>query len=179
MAAQRGTTRAVVLAALTALFRARTELDARVDAGTLTIFDPPGPADRTGLVGADGASVDLLWCQDSDRGNDLEVVVLTGGAPVVYDETVRVLVVIQSLSRGSSATQAAADENVEEIFGEVLGALAGGPDVLDGNGSDPSLDGAEAVVSGFRSSSGHLPDGSGFGTRFEVEVEVEARFEIS
>lgn len=167
------------MAAITAALRARTELAARVTAGTLKIYDPPGPGgDRTGLAGDGGDVVDLLWVQDGGTAAEVDVVVFTGGSPVVYDETLRLDVVIQSIRRGPSATMAAADTAAEQVYGEVLGALARSPQIVDGAGSDPTVDGIEARVSGLRSSAGWLPDATGFGTRFEVEVTLEARFEI-
>jgi len=177
--AQRGTVRSISKAAITDTLRARPELAARVTAGTLRIFDPPGPADAADLAGDEGAVVDSLWCQDADRRAELDVVVFTGADPVNYDEKVRIAVVIQSVRRGSDATVDDVDQAAEEIYGEVLGALASAPQIVDGGPSDPTEDGAEAVVVAADWGSGWLPDRSGFLTRVVVEVEVEARFALS
>jgi hypothetical protein len=167
------------MAAITQVLRDRTELANRAAAGSLTIFDPPGPGDRTGLSGDDGDLLDLLWVQDSTTPADLEVVIFTGGDPVQFDEVLRLDVIIQTIRRGASATMADADQAAEEIYGEVLGALASAPQIVDGTPDDPTVNGIEALVTGLRSSAGWLPDLSGFGTRLEVEVETESRFLLS
>ena len=179
MAAQRGTGRSLAMSAVTAALRARTELDARVDAGTLSIFDPPGPGSLEGLVGDEGTVTDALWCQDAERRSELEVRVFTGADPVNYDELLRIAVVIQCMRTGESATLAATDQAAEEIFGEVVGALASAPQIVDGGPSDPTEDGIEAVISGVDWSGAWLPDRSGFLTRAVVEVECSARFALS
>lgn len=179
MAAQRGTGRSVAKAAITTALRARTELADRVTAGTLGIFDPPGPANADDLAGDEGTVVDGLWLQDSPRRSDVEVEVYTAADPVTYDETLRIAVVIQAIRRGGSATMSAADQAAEEIYGEVLGCLASGPWPVDGGGSDPTEDGVEAVISGVDWSAGWLPDRSGFLTRAVVEVELASRFALS
>lgn len=165
--------------AVTAALRARAELAAMVTAGTLLILDPPGPRSLDDLAGDDGDVLDVVWCQDSDRGAELDVIVFTGANPVNYDEKLRLEVVIQALRRGESATQVAADEAVETIWRYALGTLAGAPQIVDGGAADPTVDGIEAIVTGFRASGGYLDDGTGYGTRFEVELELEARFELS
>lgn len=179
MAAQRGTGRSVAKAAITTALRARPELAARITAGTLGIFDPPGPANADDLAGDEGTIVDAIWLQDSDRRSELDVEVYGGADPVIYDETLRIAVVIQSIGRGSSATMAATDQTAEELFGEVLGCLASGPWPVDGGASDPTEDGVEAIVSGVDWAGGWLPDRSGFLTRAVVDVELGSRFTLS
>ncbi len=165
------------MAAITTTLRARAELAARVTAGTLAIHDPPGPLDRADLVADEGASLDLLWIQDAPRPSELEIEVFTAASPVDYDETVRLSVVIQTIRRGSSSTYAATNEALEKIWGEVVGALAGAPNVTGGTG-DPSEDGIELILRAPDWNAGYLPDGSGFMARVVAEVACSARLAL-
>lgn len=167
------------MGAITDTLRARTELAARVTAGTLTISDPPGPGPGvTGIAGDDGASLDLLWIQDADRPAELEIVIFTGAQPVTYDEAVNLAVVIQTIRRGESSTWDACNQAAEQIVGEVVGALATAPQ-YDGETGDPSVDGFEALVRRVDWASGYLPDGTGYMVRAVLELEVSARLELA
>lgn len=179
MAPQRGTARSVAMAAITDTLRARPELAARVVAGSLKIHDFPGPGTREDLAGDEGAVLDQIWVQDSDRENLVEIVVFTGADPVNYDETVRIALVIQAIRRGDQAAQVDADQAVEEMWGEVIGALASAPQIVDGGPTDPTEDGIEAVIVSFDSAGGWLRDRSGFLTRFVAEIECSSRFALS
>jgi hypothetical protein len=174
---QRGTARGVTRAALVEAFRDRTELANRVNAGTLTIYDGPGPGGS--LFDDDGDLLDLLWIQDSTEVAEVGVEVFSGGDPVQYDEVVRHDVIIQTIRRGQAATIFETDRAAEEIYGEVMGTIAGQADVVDGGPDDPTTNGDEVTISAVRMSSGWLPDFTGFGTRIEVELEAEARFLLS
>lgn len=163
------------MAALTTALRARGELASGVE-----ILDPPGPLERGDIAGDGRDVLDLLWVQDADRRNDVDIEVLSAAQPVEYDETVYLEVVVQVMRSGTAATQAATDRRAEELYGEVVGTLAGNALLVDeSNPDDPTADGTEARIVGFSSPAGFLPDGRGFGTRIVVEVECSSRIVLS
>ena len=163
------------MAALTTALRARTELASGVES-----LDPPGPLARGEIATDKGRTRDVLWVQDADQGNEVDIEVLTGAQPVTYDELVFLDVVIQVLEDGTDATQSSVDQRAEELYGEVVGTLAGNALLVDEtNPDDPTVDGTEARITGFASPHGFLPDGSGFGTRIVVSIECSSRISLS
>lgn len=137
-------------------------------------FNGGAPVKATDLRNDQGGE-DSLWLGNAEAGAD---VIILKALPLEFDETYTLDVVVQSMRGKSDSTQAEADRRACEILGELLGLLA----------SDPTLgvalpDGPyrwlQVTVDGWRHTTGRLAGKPGFGSRFDVDLLVEARLALS
>lgn len=135
---------------------------ALTSAGVQISYEPPErPTDLRSSTGA-YESIHL-----GDASASEEIPVLTAGA-LHRDEALALTVHIQVLKPTKGGTQQQADTRAAELLTEVQRTFA----------NDVALSSSalrSAVVTGWKHFVGHLPNGNGHGSRFEVTLEVESR----
>lgn len=132
------------------------------------------PTRATELRNEDGTE-DALWLFNAEAGVD---VVTLKSLPLEFDESYTLDVVIQVMRGKSDSTQAECDQRAVEILGELFGALATTP-TLNITLPDGPYRRIEVTPSGWRHTTGRLVGKPGFGSRFDVDLAVEARLALS
>lgn len=128
------------------------------------------PVAATDLRNAAG-DFDAVWLGDATSDHN---VVILKSLPLQFDETWELDVAIQVLRPTSAGTQEAADARAVAILGEVLGTVATNPTL----GLSSFLR-CELTPTGWRHVAGALPRDVGFGSRFELRLQVDARLALS
>ena len=134
------------------------------------------PTKATDLKTTTG-NFDAIWLGDADDSTN---VVVFSGLPLRLDESYELDLMVQVLRPTTTGTQAVCDARASVLLGEVFGLLSSNPTLglADGSGT-PDFARCEAVPTGWRNVTGPLPGGTGFGSRFEVRLGVEAVLHLS
>lgn len=151
--------------------RLKTVLEARGGLSGIPVsIDPPRAG--TQLQATNGA-YEAIWFANATA----DVAPPHLGTPVTLDETIRLEVVVQVLKVGDTAsTQAAADTRATALLGEVIGALCNDPDLTVSESGVTVLD---VLPAGWEHATAWVGIGDGHGSRYVVDVEVNARLNIT
>jgi hypothetical protein len=138
------------------------------------------PLDPVAVVGPTGKHECIFYTDDeADEGVQENVVIC--GLPLQVDETYRlplvVQVVVPETTDGVTSTQEDADRRVDEILGEVFGAMTNFPAMAPG--VDEPFPYMHMTRANFVRRTGVVGDAEGHGSSCLARLEVEARIALA